>query len=72
MPKMQQNTLGGLDTLEHSPDPLAAIKGFLLLRGGRRGRGRGEKEASPCAYLPDPPLFTTILLVILQLVACIK
>ena len=52
MPKMHQNTFGGRappgpagGSFSAPPDPLAAIKGFLLLREGREMVGReGEEE----------------------------
>jgi len=46
MPKMHLNTFGGralpgpAEELKRSPGPLAAIKGVLLLRGGREKKGR--------------------------------
>jgi len=43
---MHQNAFGGrpdpLGELKHSPRPLAAKKGGLLLRGGTGGKGERE------------------------------
>jgi len=41
-----------LGELKRSPDPLAAIKGVLLLRRGKEGKGRGgergaERDVAP-------------------------
>jgi len=51
MPKLHQNTFGGRPgstltrwgSFSAPPDPLAAIKGLILLRGGRRGEEREER-----------------------------
>jgi len=47
---MHQNMFGGRTrwgSLSAPPDPLAAIKGVLLLWGGREGKGCGPQTLSP-------------------------